>query len=55
MRFYQIGNLIANGVFGFGTVVAFALVICLIYLLFRKGYKPDEHTKAVTSVDAAGK
>ena len=52
---YQIGNLIANGVFGFGTVVAFALVICLIYLLFRKGYKPDEHTKAVTSVDAAEK
>ena len=52
---YQIGNLIANGVFGFGTVVAFALIILLIYLLFRKGYKPDEHTRSVASVDAADK
>ena len=52
---YQVGNLIANGIFGFGTVVAFALIILLIYLLFRKGYKPDEHTRSVTSVDAADK
>ncbi|MBR1816787.1 MAG: ferrous iron transport protein B [Lachnospiraceae bacterium] len=50
---YQIGRLIADGVFGFGTVVAFALVIAILYLLFRKGYKPDDSVHAVTSVDAA--
>lgn len=32
---YQIGNLFINGVFGIGTVVAFALVIGFIYLLVR--------------------
>lgn len=32
---YQIGNLIANGVFGVGTVVAFVVLIGFLYLLFR--------------------
>ena len=32
---YQIGTLITTGAFGFGTVVAFALIIGFIYLLFR--------------------
>ena len=33
--FNQIGNLIVNGVFGIGTVVAVLLIILFIYLLFR--------------------
>ena len=32
---YQIGTLITTGTFGIGTVVAFVLVIGLLYLLFR--------------------
>jgi len=32
---YQIGNLLATGVFGVGTCVAFLLVIVFLYLLFR--------------------
>jgi len=32
---FQIGTLITTGVFGMGTVVAFALIIGFIYLLFR--------------------
>ena len=32
---YQIGTLITTGAFGIGTVVAFLLVIGLLYLLFR--------------------
>ncbi|MBO6214881.1 MAG: ferrous iron transport protein B [Lachnospiraceae bacterium] len=51
---YNIGGLITGEVaFGFGTVVAIALVICLIYLLFRKGYQPDDSHHSLTSVDAA--
>ncbi len=38
---YQIGTLITTGAFGFGTVVAFACVVGLIYLLFRP-YKESE-------------
>ena len=38
---YQIGTLITKGAFGFGTVVAFACIIGLIYLLFRP-YKESE-------------
>ena len=38
---YQIGTLITTGTFGFGTVVAFACIIGLIYLLFRP-YKESE-------------
>ncbi len=32
---YQIGNLITTGSFGFGTVVAFILIIAFLYLLVR--------------------
>ncbi len=32
---YQIGTLIAEGVFGVGTVIAFLFVIAFLYLLFR--------------------
>ncbi|MCI6191239.1 MAG: ferrous iron transport protein B [Clostridium sp.] len=39
---YQIGNLIVNGTFGFGTVVAILLIIGLIYLLVRKPKVSDK-------------
>ena len=32
---YQIGTLVTAGTFGIGTVVAFAIVLVFIYLLFR--------------------
>ena len=32
---YQIGTFITAGTFGFGTVVAFIVVIIFLYLLFR--------------------
>ncbi len=35
MCIYQIGTLITTGTFGIGTVVAFLLVLGLLYLLFR--------------------
>jgi ferrous iron transport protein B len=33
---YQIGHLFEGGSFGFGTVIAFVLILAFIYLLFRK-------------------
>lgn len=41
---YQIGTLITTGTFGIGTVVAFVLVIGLLYLLFRP-YKESNTLK----------
>ena len=41
---YQIGTLITIGTFGIGTVVAFILVACFIYLLFRP-YKESNTLK----------
>ena len=38
----QMGNLIVNGTFGFGTVVAIILIIGLIYLLVRKPKVSDK-------------
>ncbi len=38
----QIGNLIVNGTFGVGTVVAILLIIALIYLLVRKPKVSDK-------------
>ncbi len=38
---YQVGTLFTTGAFGVGTVVAFALILVLIYLLFRP-YKVSE-------------
>lgn len=49
---YQIGGLFTGEVtFGINTVIAFALLIGLIYLLFRKGYQPNEDEKQKLSVD----
>ena len=52
--FFQVGGLFAgeHG-FGIGPVIGFALIAGIIYLLFRKGYVPDDKARSVTSVDAA--
>ncbi|WP_130837273.1 ferrous iron transport protein B [Lachnoclostridium sp. Marseille-P6806] len=51
---YQIGGFIGGEVaFGFWTVVAFAVAAGIIYLLLRRGYRPDESTRSLTSVEAS--
>ena len=55
MMVYQIGGLFTGEAsFSVWTVVAFAALAGMLYLLFRKGYKPDESTRRLTSVSAAG-
>ncbi len=48
---YQLAGL-AVGEVGFSawTVVAAALVVCIIWLLVRKGYQPDEGHRNLSSV-----
>ena len=54
MIVYQIGGLITGETsFGVWSVVAFAALAGLLYLLFRKGYQPDASTRHLTSVAAA--
>ena len=54
MIVYQIGGLITGEAsFGVWSVVAFAALAGLLYLLFRKGYQPDASTRHLTSVAAA--
>jgi len=51
---YQVGGLFTGTVaFNFGTIVGFILIAVIIYLLFRKGYRPEKGRKTLTSVDAA--
>ena len=51
---YNVGGLIVGEVaFGVGSVIGIDLVIGIIYLLVRKGYKPDESVKSLTAVNAA--
>ncbi len=38
---YQIGTLISVGTFGIGTAVAFVFVLVFLFLLFRRGQKPE--------------
>jgi ferrous iron transport protein B len=53
---YQIGGLILGEVtFGFWTVVAAALIVGILYLLFRKGYQGEVKNSRLTSVAAASK
>ena len=47
------GVAVGQVAFGPGTVIGIALIALIIYLLVRKGYVPEEGTKAVTSVAAA--
>ena len=50
---YNVGGLITGQVaFGFGTVVGFVALGCLIYLLFRKGYVGEESSKNLNAVSA---
>jgi ferrous iron transport protein B len=51
---YQIGTLISTGKFGFGTVVAFLIVIGFIYLLF-KPYNENGSFKVSTKKLAGAK
>ena len=47
---YQIGGLFTGEVaFNFFTVVAVALIACVLFLLFRKGYQPGEGRLGVRS------
>lgn len=53
MIVYQIGGLIAGvAPFSIWTVVAFASLILLLYLLFRKAEEPDHQARSLTSVSA---
>ncbi len=52
---YQLGGLFSGELtFGVGSVVAIILIILILYMLFRKGYKPEEGKRSLTAVDAAG-
>jgi len=54
MIVYQIGGLFTGeAAFGIFTVVAIAALAGLIYLLFRKGCRPDKAAKGLSSVAAA--
>ncbi len=56
MIVYQIGGLFTGeATFGVMTVIAIGLLIGLLYLLFRKGYKPEGEIHHLTSVNAAAK
>jgi ferrous iron transport protein B len=51
---YQIGGLFTGEVaFGLGTVVAAALIVGIVYLLFRKGYQGERDKRTLSSVAAA--
>lgn len=39
---YQLGNLIINGVFGIGTIVALIVLVGMIFLLVRKGKSSEK-------------
>lgn len=49
---YQIGNLFIGGGFGIGTVVAFALVVLFLYLLFRPYKESNSLHVNISSVNA---
>ncbi|MDD6516143.1 MAG: ferrous iron transport protein B [bacterium] len=49
---YQVGTLITAGTFGIGTVLAFIIIACFLYLLFRP-YKESQNLTVPKSV--AGK
>ena len=54
MIVYQLGGLITGeATFGVFTVVAVAALVGILYLLFRKGYRPEGEIHHLTSVAAA--
>ncbi|SDB21979.1 ferrous iron transport protein B [Eubacterium oxidoreducens] len=51
---YRVGGLFSGDVaFNGWTIVGIVLIVGIIVLLVRKGYKPDESTRSITSVEAA--
>ncbi len=54
LMIYQLGGLVTGAVsFSLFTVIAAALLACLVYLLVRKGYRPEAGTRRLSSVAAA--
>ena len=50
--FYQIGSFVTGGAFGIGTVVGFAVLIVMIFLLFRPDPYKDQKVYSKRSVQA---
>ena len=50
--FYQIGSFVTGGAFGFGTVVGFAALIVMLFLLFRPDPYKDQKVYSKRSVQA---
>lgn len=50
--FYQIGSFVTGGVFGFGTVVGFVVLIVMLFLLFRPDPYKDQKVYSKRSVQA---
>ena len=51
---YQLGGLVTGEtVFGIGTIAAVILLAGILYLLFRKSYQGEEHSRNLSSVAAA--
>ena len=50
---YNIVKAFRYGVFGPGAVVAVVLIIGLVYLLVRPGYKAGSGSRTLTSVEAS--
>lgn len=50
---YQLGGLLLGEVsFGFWTIIALALLILILYLLFRPGYKPKSQALKINQIQA---
>lgn len=50
---YQLGGLLLGEVsFGFWTIIALALLILILYLLFRPGYKPKSESLKINQIQA---
>lgn len=50
---YQLGGLLLGEVsFGFWTIIALALLILILYLLFRPGYKPKSEALKINQIQA---
>ena len=50
--FYQIGSFVTGGAFGIGTVVGFAVLIVMLFLLFRPDPYKDQKVYSKRSVNA---
>ncbi|MCC8098137.1 MAG: ferrous iron transport protein B [Eubacterium sp.] len=46
---YQFGSLLTGGGFGLGTVAAIILLVFILFMLFRPGYKPVNDKKTLTA------